>query len=68
MNPNNVKYYLRQLTSFGLIKIIGGNKYKTGYEYEVVSMNEYKELSGKLKNALDVALEKIKEKYALQPA
>lgn len=62
MNPNNVKYYLRQLNSFGLIRIIGGNRYKSGYEYEVVSMEDYKALRSRLVNALGQAVQKIKDK------
>lgn len=65
MNPNNVKYYLQQLTNYGLVKIVGGNRYKSGYEYEVINVEEYKELSGKLKNALEVNLSKIKTKYGI---
>jgi DNA primase len=62
INPHNLKYYLSQLLQYGYIKIIGGNKYKQGYEYEITSRNEYAELTNNIENALDKALQRIKEK------
>ncbi len=62
INPHNLKYYLSQLLQYGYIKIIGGNKYKQGYEYEITSRNEYAELTSNIENALDKALQRIKEK------
>jgi hypothetical protein len=61
INPNNLKYYLSQLVRYGYLNIIGGNKHKTGYEYEITNREEYMALQGKLLNALDAALEKIKK-------
>ena len=61
MNPNNLKYYLVQLLKYGYIKIVGGNKYKSGYEYEISKVEEYKELRDSLGNALDAALNDIKK-------
>lgn len=60
MSPNNLKYYLSILVRYHLIKIIGGHPRKKGYEYEITSSEEYKELQNQLSNALDKALEKIK--------
>ncbi|NJN28512.1 MAG: hypothetical protein HC819_22325 [Cyclobacteriaceae bacterium] len=60
INPNNLKYYLGQLQQYGYLKVIGGNKYKQGYEYEVSDLEEYERLNGTLLNALEEALVKIK--------
>jgi DNA primase len=60
INPNNLKYYLAQLQQYGHLKVIGGNKYKQGYEYEVSDLEEYEKLNGTLLNALEEALIKIK--------
>jgi DNA primase len=62
INPNNLKYYLAQLQQYGHLKVIGGNKYKQGYEYEVSDLEEYEKLNGTLLNALEEALVKIKAK------
>lgn len=61
INPNNLKYYLRQLNQYGYIRIIGGHKHKTGYEYEITDMGEYDKLSGSIGNVLDQALERIRK-------
>jgi DNA primase len=63
-NPSNLKYYLQQLALFGYIKIVGGNKYKQGFEYEITSQEEYQELKGSLDNALDQALERVKQRLS----
>ncbi|NQY05681.1 MAG: toprim domain-containing protein [Flavobacteriaceae bacterium] len=60
MSPNNLKYYLSILVRYHLVKIIGGHPRKKGYEYEITSNEEYKELQNQLSNALDAALAKIK--------
>ena len=60
MNPSNLKYYLTQLQRYGYLKIVGGNRYKRGYEYEVASYKDYKQLTEGISHALDEALAKIK--------
>jgi hypothetical protein len=52
INPNNVKYYLRQLQQYGYIRIIGGDRYSKGYEYEIANMQEYDQLQQKLDHVL----------------
>ena len=61
INPNNLKYYLSQLVKYGYLRIVGGNRHRTGYEYEVVAAEEYEQLKGVLCNALDEALARIRE-------
>ncbi len=62
MNPNNLKYYLVQLLRYNYIKIVGGNRHKSGYEYEITNTEEYRQLNENLTNALDTALNNIKKK------
>jgi DNA primase len=64
MNPNNLKYYLVQLLRYNYIKIVGGNRHKSGYEYEVTNTEEYRQLNENLTNALDTALNNIKKKVS----
>ena len=56
MNPNNLKYYLLQLTRYGYVKVVGGNRYKQGLEYEIADSSEYESLQASVQNALDQAL------------
>lgn len=60
INPHNLRHYLSQLMQYDYIKIVGGSKHKTGYEYEITSKNEYMCLNNKISNALDAALQKVK--------
>ena len=64
MSPTTLKRHLQQLQINGYIKIVGGDKFRKGYEYEVVSYEEYKELQSNIKTALDTALEQIKNKIS----
>ena len=61
MNPNNLKYYLVQLLRYNYLKVVGGNRHKSGFEYEIKNVNEYQQLNKSLDNALDAALEDIKK-------
>ena len=61
INPHNLKYYLSQLLQYGYLKIIGGNRYKQGLEYELSDYGNYEQLNGQVITALDVALKRIKK-------
>ena len=62
LNPKTLSRYLYDLQRYSYLKIVGGDKFRKGYEYEIVSYEEYSQLQNNIKNALDEALEKIKEK------
>lgn len=59
MNPANLKYYFRELTQYGYVNVLAGNRYK-GFEYEIADYEEFTKLQNAVSNALDQALEKIK--------
>ena len=61
INPDNLRYYLSQLNKYGYIRIVGGNKHKTGFEYEITDRDEYTRLTSNVQTALDKALQSIKE-------
>lgn len=60
--PTTLKRHLYQLYINGYLKIVGGDKFKRGYEYEVVSFEEYQTLQNNIQTALDEVLTRIKEK------
>ncbi|MBL7111796.1 MAG: toprim domain-containing protein [Bacteroidales bacterium] len=62
MHPSKVKRYLYSLTTYGLVKITGGNRFKTGFEYEVAAMDEYHNLESSVSSVLDEVLEDLKQK------
>jgi DNA primase len=59
MSPNNVKYYLAILSKYHLVKVIGGHPRKQGYEYEIIGLEEYKQLKESM-NSLNTVLENLK--------
>lgn len=60
INPNNLRYYLKQLVQYGYLQILSRHK-QYGHEYEITSMEEYQTLNGSLSNALDSALATIQK-------
>ena len=59
INPHNLRYYLSQLVQYGYLQIVGGNKHKQGYEYEITSRDEYIRLNTSISNALDHAFSQL---------
>jgi DNA primase catalytic core len=66
MNPSNLKYYLIQLSRYGYIKPVGGDRYKRGYEYEVINFDDYQKLNTNIISVFDDVLNKIKNKISGQ--
>ncbi len=60
MNPSNVKYYLATLSKYHFVKVIGGHPRKKGYEYEIISTEEYEKLKSSM-TQLDQVLTEIKK-------
>jgi DNA primase catalytic core len=53
--------YILELLRNNYIKITGGNKYRKGFEYQVVKLDEYKDLEQNIKTALDECLDNIRK-------
>jgi hypothetical protein len=62
MNPSKLKRYLIELTRYGCMTIAGGNRYKKGYEYELIDPQEYEKLRANVSNVLDQILEQLRSK------
>jgi DNA primase len=64
MHPSKIKRYLYSLTNYNFIKITGGNRFKSGHEYEITTTNEYKSLESAVNTVLDNVLEEIRQKVS----
>jgi len=64
MHPSKVKRYLNDLLHYNFIKVVGGNRYKSGLEYEIVNTDEYKKLESGITTALDEVLSNLKNKIS----
>jgi hypothetical protein len=62
MHPSKIKRYLYSLSTYNFIRITGGNRFKSGFEYEVIATDEYKNLENAVNTVLDTVLEEIKQK------
>jgi hypothetical protein len=64
LNPSKIKRYLHILIAYNLVKITGGNRFKTGFEYEILSTTDYNNLEDAVNTVLDNVLEEIKLKVS----
>ncbi|WP_321308605.1 CHC2 zinc finger domain-containing protein [Marinifilum fragile] len=64
MHPSKIKRYLNDLLRYNFIKVVGGNRYKGGLEYEVINTQEYKELESGITTALDDVLKELTNKLS----
>nr|WP_319570052.1 CHC2 zinc finger domain-containing protein [uncultured Draconibacterium sp.] len=64
MHPSKVKRYLNDLLRYNFIRVVGGNRYKSGLEYEVVKKDEYKQLESGITTALDKVLDDLRNKLS----
>lgn len=65
MTSSSCNRYILDLLRNGYIKVTGGNKYRQGYEYQVVRSDEYQKLQEHVKTALDAALENIERELKI---
>jgi DNA primase len=61
MASSSCNRYILELLRNNYIKVTGGNKYRQGFEYQIIKQDEYQKLKEHVKNALDEALENIKK-------
>ena len=66
IKPTTLKRYLRELNSYGLIKIISGSSAR-GYEYEMLENNEYAKLQESISISLEKSVLNIKNQWPSGP-
>ena len=67
MTSSSCNRYILELLRNNYIKVSGGNKYRQGFEYQIIKQDEYQKLQEHVKNALDEALENIKKSVSRIP-
>lgn len=63
LHPSKVKRQIKSLLELGYIQITGGDRYKTGYQYQVTDSEEYEQLKAKVLEALSSSLKEIKHRF-----
>lgn len=67
MTSSSCNRYILELLRNNYIKVAGGNKYRQGFEYQIIKHDEYQKLQEHVKNALDEALDNIKKSVSRIP-
>ncbi len=67
MSSSSCNRYILELLKDNYIKITGGNKYRQGFEYQIIKADEYQKLQEHVRTALDKALENIKRSVSQYP-
>jgi DNA primase len=67
MASSSCNRYILELLRNNYIKITGGNKFRQGFEYQIIKPDEYRELQQHVKTALDEALESVKKSVSRIP-
>jgi DNA primase len=67
MTSSSCNRYILELLRNNYIKVTGGNKYRQGFEYQIIKPDEYRKLQQHVKSALDEALENIKKSVSRIP-
>ena len=67
MASSSCNRYILELLRNNYIKITGGNKFRQGFEYQIIKPDEYRELQQHVKTALDEALENVKKSVSRIP-
>ncbi len=68
IHPRTLNRYLQELTLFQYIQVVGGNKYREGYQYKITNMGENSTLNNSIEKALQQTLETIKAEHEKQCA
>jgi len=67
MASSSCNRYILELLRNNYIKITGGNKFRQGFEYQIIKPDEYGKLQQHVKTALDEALENVKKSVSRIP-
>jgi hypothetical protein len=54
---------LQELNEYGLLQITGGNKYKTGYTYQITSNGSYENLQKSINTQIEKVLQSVWKEY-----
>jgi len=63
IHPRTLNRYLQELTLFNYIQIIGGNKYREGYQYKITNLEEDNGLNKSIENTLQTTLKSVWNAY-----
>ncbi|MFB0924809.1 MAG: hypothetical protein QMB65_05955 [Vicingaceae bacterium] len=63
MNPRTLNRYLTELVNYNKVQIIGGQKHKTGYQYQLSQEQNTENLQEEITYQINQVLKKVNEKH-----
>ena len=63
IHPRTLHRYLSELTEYGRLQIVGGNKHKTGYQYAVTDYPKDAHLRSRLDSKIDKIMEQVRKAH-----
>jgi len=63
IHPRTLNRYLLELTDYGLLQIIGGNKHKTGYSYKLTPNRDYESLQKSINEQIEKVMLNVWKAY-----
>jgi hypothetical protein len=61
IHPRTLNRYLQELAEYGKLQITGGNKHKTGYQYQIADGKDYESLQSKIDRQISQVMEEVKQ-------
>ena len=61
IEPRTIQRYIRELKQYGHIKPVSGFKHRSGFEYNVIDANEYRQLQSEIDTHLQAIVEKLRK-------
>jgi DNA-binding HxlR family transcriptional regulator len=63
INPRTLNRYLQELTDYGLLQIVGGNKHRSGYAYKIIAGKDFSELQSSIETQIKRVIENVWKAY-----
>lgn len=64
IHPRTLNRYLQELKLYSYIKVVGGNKHREGYRYQITAFGNQTDVQNRIEQALQDNLEKIQAHYS----
>ena len=64
IHPRTLNRYLKELTQFHYLQVIGGNKHRGGYIYKLTQLCERSPLQGSIADSLQQTLKQVKDQFS----
>lgn len=63
INPRTLNRYLQELTDYGLLQIVGGNKHRSGYAYKIIAGKDFEQMQSSIEAQIKQVLENVWSAY-----